>query len=350
MKRIFLSLAIIIQSAIVSLSANLPNDYLALAIQNFPAEKQKTNVAKKYYQAWVLAVNPQNKSELFDATKKLLQASPKDIASLSTKNGAKRAVKFIKASGIKLDGLKSATAVQLGDKYAVIYQLPKKSRLREGMNFFVFEYQNDKLVYNPSFTDPLLTLLATCDFKNPQNASKIGFKTFNDSDKITCENLAKANLPFICFKNGALVSEEKIAGVDNLAPAKFYRNAQDIFYDWKLDDYTAFMTAPSKDKFNSQFKSMSDAERKQVLGEYFQWKKQYHKVLDAGEHTLILFSRHKPQCEPYDDTAYLQNNGGKFAITKFGAEKSPLDMFFAKYIYPKNQYLKLISKKYSNTK
>ena len=94
---------------------------------------------------------------------------------------------------------------------------------------------------------------------------------------------------------------------------------------------------------------MSDAERKKVLGEYFQWKKQYHKVLDAGEHTLILFSRHKPQCEPYDDTAYLQNDNGKFAITKFGAEKSPLDMFFAKYIYPKN-YFELISKKYSNQK
>ena len=148
------------------------------------------------------------------------------------------------------------------------------------------------------------------------------------------------------YGNGRIL---KIDGVDDLAPAKFYRNAQDVFYSWKLDDYTAFMTSESRNKFNSQFKAMSDAERKKVLGEYFQWKKQYHKVLDAGEHTLILFSRHKPQCEPYDDTAYLQNDNGKYAITKFGAEKSPLDMFFAKYIYPKN-YFKLISKKYSNQK
>ena len=350
MKKFILASAISILSAITSFSANLPNDYIALAIQNFPAEKQKPNSAKKYYQAWVLAVSPENKAQLIDATKRLLQVYPKDLPTFTTKNSAKRAMKFIKASGLKPDDLNSALVVQLGDKYAVIYQLPKQSRLREGMNFFVFEYINGKLFYNPSFTDPLLTLIATCDFKNPQDASKISFKTFNDSDKTICEKLAEKNLPLVCFKNGALVSEEKIDGVDDIASAKFYRNAQDVFYSWKLDEYTAFMTPASKDKFNSQFKSMSDAERKQVLGEYFQWKKQYHKVLDAGEHTLILFSRHKPQCEPYDDTAYLQNDAEKFAITKFGAEKSPLDMFFAKYIYPKNQYFDLISKKYSNTK
>ena len=73
MKKFILASAISILSAITSFSANLPNDYIALAIQNFPAEKQKPNSAKKYYQAWVLAVSPENKAQLIDATKRLLQ-------------------------------------------------------------------------------------------------------------------------------------------------------------------------------------------------------------------------------------------------------------------------------------
>ncbi len=317
--------------------------YSAFAIRNVGEGNQN---APTFFDAWLLTATPKNTNVVKDAAVALTKASPTELEKLVTAKGAKRAAKFLKMAKLSAKSFENSTPAQVGDYIVLPFDLPEKSRLRLGMNALVFEFSGDKLLYNPSFNDPLVSLIASSNFQKANDASKLDFKTFCDDDKKVVEKLVEKKLPILLFKNGVLLSESVVDGVNDIAVAKFYRNAQDIFYDWKLDDYASFMTQFSADKFNSQFKSMSDEERKKVLGEYFQWKKKYHKVLDAGSEKLILFSRHKPQCEPYDDTAYIAESNGKFAITKFGAEKSALDQFFAKYIYPKDGYFNLISKKY----
>ncbi len=315
--------------------------YIALPLPN--VDECKSN-KPRYYEASLLVSKVQNTEKLSQTLKKLFTKNNVELEKITTKGGTKRTVKFLKIANISVDSLDVSSAVQVGKYIILPFELPKKTRLRAGMNALVFEEKDGELLYNPSFSDPLISLIATSNFKNP--TGEIDQKFFDENDKKICDSLIEKKLPILCFKNGVLVSEAVVNGVDDIEVAKFYRNAQDIFYSWKLDEYANFMTPYSREKFNSQFKSMSEDERKKVLGEYFLWKKKYHKVLDAGDEMLILFSRHKPQCEPYDDTAYISVKDGKFAITKFGAEKSPLDLFLSKYIYPKDGYLKLISKRY----
>ncbi len=324
-----------------------PNGYSAFPIRNVGEGSQKS---ASFYDAWILAANPENANAIKEAAIKLTKASPAELENLVAKKGAKRAAKFLKMAKLSEKSFENTQPARIGNFVILPFALPEKSRLRLGMNAIVFEIVDGKLLYNPSFNDPLVALVASSNFQNAIDASKLNFKTFTKEDKEVCDNLIKNKLPILLFKNGILVSESVVKGVDEIEVAKFYRNAQDVFYSWKLDEYANFMTPFSANKFNSQFKSMSEDERKKVLGEYFQWKKHYHKVLDAGIEKLILFSRHKPQCEPYDDTAYITENNGKFAITKFGAEKSALDQFLAKYIYPKDGYFNLISQKYCNKK
>ncbi len=326
-----------------------PDGYNAVRLRNVgeAGGTPALNAPARYYEtAWALVAKPQNAGRAKAAAKALLAAKPAELESLCAAGGAKRAAKLIKISGLTPKAIDAAFEARIGKYEALVYELPAKTRLRPGMNALVFEEKGGKLLFNPSFADPFISLLALSDFKNPQSAEEIPCKTFDGADAEICAAAAREKLPFLQFANGALVSEKPVEGVDAGSAAKFYRAAQDVFYSWKLDDYSAFMTPESRAKFESQFKSMPDAERKKVLGEYFQWKKKYHKTLEAGSETLILFSRHKPRREPYDDTAYLAAAGGKFAITKFGAEKSALDLFLAKYVYPEEGYLKLISKKY----
>ena len=238
--------------------------------------------------------------------------------------------------------MEKSLVARAGDFFLLIFDMPKGSRLRSGMNIMVFEKSGGKILWNPSFSDPLLPLAATSDFHSPKSAD--GFPALTH----TCRNLAGKSLPILCFKNGALLSADGVDAVEKLPEAVFYRKAQNIFYSWKLDEYASYMTEESKNRFNSQFGGMPESERKKILGEYFSWGKTYRKVMDAGAQKLILFTRNKSGAEPYNDAAYLrETHEGSLLISRFGADKSPLDLFLSKYVFPtKQNYADAISKKY----
>lgn len=269
-----------------------------------------------------------------------------DAPAVSKQKDAARAAKFLKASRLAKADFDSAAVAVAGKLRILVFAMPKGSRLRAGMNVMVFEKSADgKYLWNASFNDPLLALLGTSDFAN---AREIKPSALSEKDAKTLEKLEAKKLPFLQFKNGALLSMDETDGVNETAEAKFYHNAQDVFYSWKLDEYGNFMTPASRAKFESQFKSMPEAERRATLGEYFKWGKKYRKIMDAGALKLVLFSRHKEGAAPYNDIAYLRKSAdGKLAIERFGADKTPLDLFLSKYIYPNGRdYAAEIAKKY----
>ena len=127
--------------------------------------------------------------------------------------------------------------------------------------------------------------------------------------------------------------------------SKFYKNAQDVFYSWDLDGYGKFMTQTSAEKFNSQFSSMSEEDRKKVLTDYFSWGKKYIKVMKNNYLNMIFFERVKDGEPSKNDYAYIQGTvkaellkDGEtpefagYKIYNFGAPKTLFDAFLGKYV------------------
>lgn len=86
------------------------------------------------------------------------------------------------------------------------------------MNTMVFEKSADgKYLWNASFNDPLLALLGTSDFAN---AREIKPAALSEKDAKTLEKLEAKKLPFLQFKNGALLSMDEADGVNETAEAK----------------------------------------------------------------------------------------------------------------------------------
>ena len=157
----------------------------------------------------------------------------------------------------------------------------------------------------------------------------------------------KKSLPFLEFANGAFVSLEATPDVDSLEVSKFYRNAQDIFYSWKIEEYGAFLTPRTKAAFDAQYGSMSEQDRKKALGEYFSWGKKYLKALDASPIHVMIFNRTKPGNPPRPDFAYILKDGPEFKIAVLTDSKTPLEAFMGKYILVDSPYIENISKKFA---
>lgn len=308
----------------------------------------KTEPRKFCESACVVLSETSDADAVRNAASALLALSPADLAAkVAKKKDAPRAFKYLKASKLSADAIEKSAVAKAGDFYLLVFEMPKGSRLKSGMNIMVFEKSGGGFLWNASFNDPLLALVATSDFAHPK-AGDASTKAPTESDSKVVAQLNEKSLPYLKFANGALVSMGEAAGVNDTPEGIFYHKAQDVFYSWKLDEYGAFMTQPSRKKFESQFKNMPEAERKATLGEYFSWGKKYRKIMDAGETKLVLFSRHKQGATPYNDIAYLRKSpDGGLAIQRFGADKCALDLFLSKYVYPDDRsYLDEISKKF----
>ena len=135
--------------------------------------------------------------------------------------------------------------------------------------------------------------------------------------------------------------------MNSLEVSKFYRNAQDIFYSWKIEEYGAFLTPRTKAAFDAQYGSMSEQDRKKALGEYFSWGKKYLKALDASPIHVMIFNRTKPGNPPRPDFAYILKDGPEFKIAVLTDSKTPLEAFMGKYILVDSPYIENISKKFA---
>ena len=245
------------------------------------------------------------------------------------------------------DASKILATAKLGKYYAVFptagRQLPKG---RPNINFMVFEKSADAYKWLPSFNDPLLQIMADAA-ANSSEIARENIKTFSEADAKILDELLKKSLPFLKFANGAFVSLEAAPGVDSLEVSKFYRNAQDIFYSWKIEEYGAFLTPRTKAAFDAQYGSMSEQDRKKALGEYFSWGKKYLKALDASPIHVMIFNRTKPGNTPRPDFAYILKDGPEFKIAVLTDSKTPLEAFMGKYILVDSPYIENISKKFA---
>ncbi len=282
----------------------------------------------------------------------LKEALKADTASMEklVKNpkDAKKAEKFIKLSGLDSEKLKEClpyiNVMKIGDYFALVFPPTNESKMPLGINYMVFEEVDGKLAWNPSFSDPLLGMIAQLMSASPESDQK-DIETLGELNDPKINELLENSLPFLLFKNGPLISMDPDPDVYEDDISKFYKNAQDVFYSWDLDGYGKFMTQTSAEKFNSQFSSMSEEDRKKVLTDYFSWGKKYIKVMKNNYLNMIFFERVKDGEPSKNDYAYIQGTvkaellkDGEtpefagYKIYNFGAPKTLFDAFLGKYV------------------
>lgn len=295
--------------------------------------------------AYVVAAQPEDPQGLEAAAKSALSADVKSLG-LSASD-ARRAMAFKKLA--RPDASKISATAKLGDFYAVFpaatAPMPKG---RPNINFMVFQKDADGYKWLPSFNDPLLQVMAD----GAAGCEKFGgdVAAFTESDAKTVKNLTERDLPFLQFANGAFVSLEADPQIDSREVAKFYRHAQNIFYSWKIKEYGQFLTPRTKAAFDSQFGSMSEAEKKKALGDYFAWGKKYLKALDASPATVMVFLRTKDGEKSKPDFAYILKGDDGLKIAVLTDSKTPLEAFMGKYLLTDAPYEKNISAKFEAKK
>ncbi len=313
-------------SAILTIFSTLTNaEYVALSLP-----KQSELNSEKFYKASV-AVNKIQDNSVQKAVETILNASPKEMINLvSDKSQAGKSVKFLKMANLKNPKI---LAVDFGKYTVAFFEIPQKSRLRAGMNYFAFEKNGGRLLWNVSTNDMFLKLVAQADIKNPQKIDTNKIPTFSASDKAKVNQLTKTKMPFLVFQNGALVSIDSVNGVMNERASIFYKKIQDIFFSWQIEKYADFMSEKSKAKFNAQYAGMSAEQKKQTLSDYFSWKKKYLKVMQLSDNEyIVIFARKKQNNPDQLDLAYITFKDGKGYLENFGV-KTPLDLMLSRYIF-----------------
>lgn len=248
---------------------------------------------------------------------------------LSDPNDARKAAKLLKMLGVSSSSDASAPAIaRVFDSYIAPFK-PASKKFRRGMNAFVFKRTPGGLKWNLKVNDPLVGLLAdSAAFANPRAEEAANIKLPRDPR-------SGATLPAANFCNSGIAEGiEAAPGIEGLPAAKFYHDAQELFFSYKLEDYAKFMTPKSREKFSAQYLSMDDAQRKEALGEYFSWRKKYLCLLDAGSLQILIFNRLKDGQTPQIDLVYLPASKEGFKIANFGSNKTRFDMFLSKYLYP----------------
>lgn len=278
-----------------------------------------------------------------------LKADAASIAKLiKNPKDAKKAEKFIKLSGLTStvpeDRMGKSRLMKVGDYYALVFLPTEDSKMPLGINYMVFENIDGKFAWDPSFSDPMLGMISqSISFFWEDNSGEAEELKNQNGPKIN--ELLENDIPFLLFKNGPLISMGPDPDVYDDDISKFYKNAQDVFYSWDLDGYGKFMTQTSAEKFNSQFSSMSEEDRKKVLTDYFSWGKKYIKVMKNNYLNIIFFERVKDGEPSKNDYAYIQatvnadslKNGetpefAGYKIYNFGAPKTLFDAFLGKYV------------------
>ena len=81
---------------------------------------------------------------------------------------------------------------------------------------------------------------------------------------------------------------------------------------------------------------MNATQKKQVLSDYFSWKKKYLKVCKLSDNEfIVIFKRKKNGSPDQIDLAYItltSKDGSTGILEKFG-EKTPLDLMLSRYVF-----------------
>lgn len=329
-------------AAAISLSAALCASETS-GLRAYPVSFPSADSAPLESKASVLAEIPEDEAGLYEAAKTALSSDPKSLG-LSAPD-ARRAAAYKKIA--RPDASKFLASAKIGKYFAVFPAAsapPPKGR--PNINFMVFKKKSGKYEWLPSFSDPLLQLMADAAAKS-RAACRETVRPLTESDAQILRELGEKSLPFLNFANGPLVSLEELPDVDSQEASKFYRAAQNVFYSWKIDEYGKFLTPRTRAAFEAQFGSMSRQERRKALGDYFSWGKKYLKAMDADPVWAMIFLRTKDGETPRPDFAYLLRDGGEFKIAVFTDSRTPLEAFMGKYLLTGSPYAENMAKKFA---
>lgn len=314
--------------AILALCARA--EYAGVAL---PRESE-TGAGADYYDAFV-AVDTLDASAFDFAVGRLASATSQELRGLLADPAQLgKAQKFLKMARLK-KGTK-LFAFKFGRYRVAVFEIASGSRMRKGLNYFVFDPIGEKMLWDLSVNDPYLALIAQCNFAAPKKIEPSKIAAFSASDKAKINDIVKRGDPVLVFANAALVSTDAVPAVGEEPAAKFYKKIQDVFFSWRIDEYAAYMSPKSRALFNAQYSGMDETRKKAVLSDYFSWKKKYLKVvrLSKSEY-IIIFKRQKAGQKDQIDTAYItleSADGSRGKLEKFGV-KTPLDHMMARYIF-----------------
>lgn len=251
-------------------------------------------------------------------------------ASLTKALEAKKAIKFLKMFAIRdAEKIDLKTISKIGSSIVATFK-PSKKTFRRGMNFFVFKQRDGKLLWDVSINSPLCAMLA-------DSAAYATVSHLPQTDKYA-EKVSDKKSPLIIFNGVAFENILEDPKVNELASAKFYHDAQTLFFAYKLEDYAKFMTPKSAEKFSNMYLSMGEKERRNALSEYFSWTKKYIKMLDAGDLQILYFKRLKSgQPEQFDCVYIVKNQNGKMQIANFDAKKSFFDLLISRFFFDESK-------------
>ncbi len=262
---------------------------------------------------------------------------------ITTPASVAKSAKFVKLANLTASAFTNAPVVKIGNIYVLIFDIPQNSRLRRGMNFLVFEMKDGIPRWNIATKDPLISLLLQADFKDITDfdASKI---PTDSKEKV--DTLVAKNLPMLTFNGAPLVNLDKDPKVYEHPTAKFYKEAQKLFFDLKLDEYSKSHTPLSMKNFRAQFMPMSLDAQKKMLADYMSWGKQYLKIADGGDFKILFFKREKDGEKSHVAVTYFEEINGSPYIWGVGANKSAFDMFLSRYFLSSSDYEKSLSIKF----
>lgn len=310
--------------------AQLNAEYFSVALP----KDSETGKPEKFYNASV-AVDTVDNAAVAKAIATLLKADDKELPNLLTNpSQAQKARKFLKMARLNKDA--KIFAFKFGKYRVAAFEIPNGSRMRKGLNYIAFDPIGEQMLWDVSVNDAYLALIAQCDISNPQKIDVSKVKVLSASDKAKINDLAKRGEPLLIFENAALVSVDPVPTVAAQQAAIFYKKIQKLFFDWKLDEYSGYMSPKSKALFNAQYSGMSDQQKKAVLSEYFSWNKKYLKVMQLSpSEFIVIFKRQKKGEKDQIDLAYItldSKDGSSGKLEKFGV-KTPLDIMLFRYFF-----------------
>ncbi len=262
---------------------------------------------------------------------------------ISTPSSISKSEKFVKLAKLNASAFTNAPVFRLGNVYILIFDIPKNSRLKKGMNYVAFKYANGKLLWDISFKDPTILLLLDADYRDATNFELAKIAEEKDSN---AAELLEDNLPMLTFKGIPLTNLNRDPEIDSNPTAKYYREIQKIFLALKLDEYSQKYTPASMKRFRAQFLTMGKDTQKSMLADYMKWEKNYLKFVDGGDLKILFFAREREGEKSHLGATFFEYSKGAPFIWGFESNRSAFDMFLSKYFLSGGDLKELMSEKF----
>lgn len=295
--------------------------------------------AQKFHTSAYVRVCKTDAERVQKRVAEIVSASPEKLgALLKNKRQAGKAAKFLKLA--RFADAPKVLPFKFGKYTIAAFEIPQKSKMRAGMNFFAFAEVGGELLWDLSLNDAFVSLICRSDISaalqaSPEAESARVEKAASPADAEILARLKAAKNPYLVFGGAPFVSLTPDPEVDSARAAKFYRKIQDIFFSWKLEEYAEYMSAQSRETFARQYLGMTQQQRKAALSDYFSWHKKYVRALELSpDRFLVVFRRVKDGSPDQIDLAYVAfpKNSADGVLENFG-KKTPLDAMLSRYIF-----------------